>query len=735
MNSGRMLKIYLAAAFAVFSLTAVADVASRDLASFVNPFIGTSGTGHTTPAACVPFGMIQAGPDTGNGNWDHCSGYVYEDKTLYGFSQNHLSGTGCADLGDIRLLPFTSDEVPDCLPLDKSTEKASPGYYAVTAGGVKTEVTATTRVASYRFTFPKGAKKRLLVDTQWGLHSWGEATNRVIASSVVVTNGVIQGTLDVKQWNPRHVAFVVQPTRVGDLAVKSITELKRRPGEKAPRFVIDFADADASAFVDVALSVNSVKAACDNLKWDRIFIPRAQNPAFFDAIVARARQQWNEILSAATIEGSDEEKQNWYTSLYHLAFQPNVISDLDLSVRARRRPEIYSTFSCWDTFRAAGPLYTILYPDKARDFVHSMLIQGQKTGYLPIWTLWGVENQCMIGTHSIPMIVDAYIKGVWKGDPNAAYSQIKDTLTKTHSNRDKENWDLYDQYGYYPFDFFKGETVSRTLECAYDDWCAAQMALLCGRNDDAQFFRKRSSYWKNLFDQSIGFARSKSSKGAWREPYDPFAYPSIDAWGEGDFTEGNAFQYSWHVMQDPDGLIEALGGREKFITKLDELFTQPPETRDAVRDVSGLIGQYVHGNEPSHHVIYFYSLVGHPEKTAERVRDVFDRFYLPKPDGLCGNDDCGQMSAWYLFSAMGFYPFNPCGGDYVLGAPQVKRVELKVKNGGEEHKFVVIANNLSRENKYVKSITLNGKPHSSPILRHSEIVAGGTLVFEMTNEL
>ena len=722
----------------------VSSVAIADFCDYVDPFVGTAGTGHTFPGACVPFGMIQAGPDTGNGDWNHCSGYVFGDTNLYGFSQTHLNGTGCADLGDIRLLPFTTDEVPESLPMDKASEKASPGYYTVTAGGVKTEISATAHVASYGFTFPKGVKRRLLVDTQWGLHSWGDLSNRVFAADVSVTNNAIVGTLDVAQWNPRRVAFVVRPDHSSSLAIRSVTELKRRLGERAPRFVIDFNEGDAPVFVDVALSANSVKAADNNLLDERIFVSQAPNPISFGCLVKLARARWNEILERATIEGTDEQKRNWYTSLYHLCVQPNDISD-SFGVSPASRHPFYSTFSTWDTFRAAGPLYTILMPDKAAEFVDSMLKQGEKTGYLPVWTLWGSENQCMIGTHSIPMIVDAWSKGVWKGDPAKAYDAIRKTLTCPHDRR-KENWDLYDRHGYYPFDLVNGESVSRTLECAYDDWCAAKMATLCGTPEETALFQKRSGYWKNLFDPSILLMRSKDSKGAWRDPYDP---GKMGYGAASDFTEGNAYQYTWHVMQDPEGLVAAFGGRDSFLAQLDALFSRRSEGEQAggVFDVTGLIGQYVHGNEPSHHVIYFYSLLGEQNKTADRVREVFDRFYLPKPDGLCGNDDCGQMSAWYLFSAMGFYPFNPCGGDYVVGAPQVPRVVIKLKSEAHAEErtmkilsststrdfntFTITAKGLSKDCKHVKSMMLNGKPFKGPILKHSEIMAGGELVFEM----
>ena len=724
-----------------------------DLCDYVDPFAGTAGTGHTFPGACVPFGMIQAGPDTGNGDWAHCSGYVYGDTNLYGFSQTHLNGTGCADLGDIRLLPFTSEDVPEFLPMDKATERASPGSYAVTAGGVKVEVTATDYVARYRITYPKGAKRRLLVDAQWGLRSWGDASNRVLrANTYLYEKRGLAGELSVKQWNPRRIGFAV---RFGE-DFASAAELPCKPGEKAPRYLIDFGGESAVLTVDVALASDVPMSSKTLGLRARRHLETCANEDF-TASRRKARTDWEAIFQRAVIEGTDEQKRNWYTSLYHLCVQPNKISD------ARCENPFYSTFSTWDTFRAAGPLYTILMPDKAAEFVDSMLAQGEETGYLPIWALWGEENQCMIGTHSVPVIVDWFLKSgeavsrplqnkegassVTSGQETAsplsasplywesAYAQIKETLTQRHEGRKKENWDLYDRYGYYPFDAIRGESVSRTLECAYDDWCAAQMAEKLGHKEDAAFFLKRSAYWKNVYDPTIGFVRGRDAKGNWRKPFDPFAL------GHGanlanDFTEGNAFQYSWHVMQDVPGLVAAMGGREKFVARLDSLFEAPSKTEGMgeLVDVTGLIGQYVHGNEPSHHVIYFYPLLGEPDKAAERIREVFDRFYLPKPDGLCGNDDCGQMSAWYLFSAMGFYPFNPCGGEYVLGAPQVEKVTLHCSPSPSTFtSFTVMAKNLSKECKYVKSVTLNGKPITNWRISHADIVKGGELVFEMTD--
>ena len=673
-------------------------VLKNDPCTYVDPFVGTAGTGHTFPAACVPFGLIQAGPDTGNGDWDHCSGYRYGDRTIFGFSQTHLNGTGCPDLGDVRILPFAADAVPESVSYDKASERATPGYYAVTLeGGVKVEIAASGHCAVYRISYPDGVRRRLLVDPRWCITRDAAISSR-IRSCDVATDGKtgLSGKVVVNNWVKRSYAFKIAFSR---------------PFASERDLVFDFGPASGEPLVvKVALSaLGGVSDAERNMQaevpdWD------------FARVAALAGGRWSKVLSCVRIEGDDDQKANFYTSLYHLFIQPNNISDVE-------QDPYFSTLSTWDTFRAAHPLFTILLPEAVPHFVKSMQRQGEFTGYLPIWPLWGRDNQCMIGTHSVPVLVDACLKG-FPGDWESVYAQIKETLTKAHEGRRKERWDLLDKFGYYPFDVIKGESVSRTMECAYDDWCAAKMAERLGHAEDAAFFLKRAGNWRNVFDPSLGLVRGKDSKGRWREPFDPYALGYGD---KSDFTEGNAFQYTWHVMQDPDGLVEAMGGRDAFVKKLDGLFEQQERNSGEVLDVTGLIGQYVHGNEPSHHVIYFYTLVGERDKAARRIREVFDKFYLPKPDGLCGNDDCGQMSAWYIFSALGFYPFNPCGGTYVLGAPQIPKATIALPDGKT---LTMVAKNLSKENKFVKTVTFNGKPLDKTI-EHADIVNGGELVFEM----
>ena len=699
----------------------------------VDPFIGSGGDGHTTPAAAYPLGLVQAGPDTGMGDFRHCAGYAYEELRVLGFSQTHLSGTGCASLGDIRLLPLgdasvaVDDALRDGLAIDKSSERTTPGYYSTRLeGDVAVEVAAAPHSAIYHFAFGGDGPKRFVVDCQWGLVR--EAAQRThVKSSEVSADGSrgISGSIHAKHWVEREYGFALEFDRPFD----SCEELPRREGEKAPRFLLAFS-LKAGETLSAKVGITS---GCGGNGANRSLRERAKAnlaaeiPEWdFAAVKAAARSAWNDILKTTEVEGTVEERRAWNTALYHLYIQPHNIADVG------ERP-FYSTLSCWDTFRAAGPLYTILSPAKAAEFVDSMLEQGKITGFLPIWTLWGRDNQCMIGTHSVPMIVDLFLKG---GTGNRgreywekAYAQIKDTLTERHEGRVKERWDLYDRYGYYPFDEIKGESVSRTLECSYDDWCASLMARKLGHLEDAEMFARRAARWKNVFDTSIQLMRGKDTKGNWREPFNPFAL-GAGAMSENDFTEGNSYQYSWHVMHDAEGLIEMMGGGDKFTAKLDNLFELPSEAEGQgwEEDCTGFIGQYIHGNEPSHHVAYLYTLAGHPEKTAERVREILDKFYAARPDGLCGNDDCGQMSAWYLFALMGFYPLNPCGGEYVVGAPQLPKMTVKLWNG---RTFTVVARNLSRENKYVKTVTLNGRPVTDWKIRHSDVMAGGELVFEM----
>jgi len=700
-----------------------------DYAQYVNPFIGGADNGHTFPGACYPFGLIQASPDTGNCTWAYCSGYMYLDEKIGGFSQTHLNGTGCPDLGDVQLQPFTGAAERESFrsAYKKATQSAQPGYYAVTLEdfGVDVQLTASPRVAFHKYTYKSPAPARLLVDLQHGIVSGKEALkSHVLASEVTAEDSTtITGHNQTRAWVTRHLYYVV----TFDKPYTAIRPLAAQPGEKAPRYVLDFdLKPGESLQVKVALSTVSVDGAKRNLA--------AEVPGWdFAAVRAQARAAWNGLLSRAEAEGTREQKENFYTSLYHLFIQPNTITDVDGQYRGADDAVLtapdktyYSTLSLWDTYRAAHPLYTILTPERVDGFINTMIAHQKAQGYVPIWTLWGKENHCMIANHAVPVMADAYLKGFRGFDAEAAFQAIKTSLTVSHP---KSDWDVYTKYGYLPFDIIKGESVSRTLEHVYDDSCAAQFAKALGKREDAAYFSKRADYYKNVFDPETKFMRGRDSKGNWRTPFDPMKLNHGEGSGY-DYTEGNAWQYTWHVQHDPEGLVSLLGGKAAAAEKLNTLFKLESKVEGAgfVLDVSGLIGQYAHGNEPSHHTAYLFNYAGQPWRTQELVREIFDTQYKNKPDGLCGNDDCGQMSAWYIFSALGFYPFNPCNDGYVFGAPQLGKVILNLAKG---RTFTVEARGLSKANKYVQGITLNGAPVTGLKLAHADIMKGGTLVFEM----
>ena len=702
---------------------------TTDLTQYVNPFIGCADNGHTFPGACYPFGLVQASPDTGNCTWTYCSGYMFLDQKIWGFSQTHLNGTGCPDLGDVQLQPFTGavERGDYHSAYRKETQKAKPGYYAVTLDdfGVDVELTASPRVAFHRYTYRSPSPARLLVDLQYGIVSGKDAlTHHILASDVTVEDRyTISGHNQARAWVTRHYYYVVK----FDKPYAAIKQLEAKPGERAPRYVVDFDLKPGETLqVKVALSTVSVDGAKRNLA--------AEVPGWdFAEVRSQAKAAWNDLLSRATIEGTPDQKENFYTSMYHLFIQPNNIADVDGQYRGADDKVLtapdkayYSTLSLWDTYRAAHPLYTILVPERVNGFINTMIAHQKAQGYVPIWTLAGKENHCMIANHSVPVMADAYLKGFRGFDAEAAFQGIKTSLTVNHP---KSDWDVYDKYGYLPFDIIKGESVSRLLEYCYDDYCAARMAKALGKKEDATFFAKRSQNFKNVFDPETKFMRGRDSNGNWRTPFDPVRL-GHGADTPSDYTEGNAWQYTWHVQQAPEELVSLLGGKEAALAKLNTLFTMDSKVEGSgfVLDVSGLIGQYAHGNEPSHHTAYFFDYAGAPWRTQEMIRQIVDTEYKNKPDGLCGNDDCGQMSAWYLFSAMGFYPFNPCDDGYVFGAPQVEKVTLKLEKG---RTFTIEAKGLSKANKYVQSIALNGKPVNGIKIAHSDIMKGGTLVFEM----
>ncbi len=686
-----------------------------DYTKYVDPFIGAAEFGHCFPGACVPFGLVQVGAETGNGGWEYCSGYQSTDSTINGFTQTRLNGTGCPDLGDLLMLPF-SGETPHIFKssINKQTEKASPGYYAVqlTDFKIDAEMTATPHVALHRYKYPKGQKTNLLVDFQSSqCSSKGQLHSHVKDAKVNFENEkTITGYSNTHVWLNRTYYYVIEFNKP---IVRKELLAQQDENEKAPRYVLGFdLGQDEELMIKVALSSTSIDGAKANLA-------KEKSGWGFESTVEKAKQSWNELLARVDVEGGNDKKTMFYTSMYRLFIQPNNIAD-------NGEEQFYSTLSLWDTYRAAHPLYTILSPEKVDGFVNSMLKQYGQQGFLPIWALWGKETFCMIGNHAVPVIVDAYLKGFKGFDAEKAYEAVKTSLTKDHK---KSSWEIYDKYGYYPFDIIKEESVSRTLESAYDDYCAARFAKALGKEEDYKFFSKRSNYYKNLFDPETKLMRGKDSGGKWRSPFNSFSLSHASSSG-GDYTEGNAWQYTWHVQHDAEGLIDLIGGKGAFATKLDSLFEmkESQEGSGFVMDVTGLIGQYAHGNEPSHHVAYLYTLAGKPWRTQELLDKIVKTKYINKIDGLCGNDDCGQMSAWYIFTNLGFYPVDPCGGEYIIGAPQLPKASVNLPGGKT---FIVEAKNYGDGNIYVQSVELNGKAYAEKSISHTDIMNGGTLVFFM----
>ena len=711
--------------------TAKQDTPQTDYTQYVDPFIGAADNGHTFPGACRPFGMIQTSPVTGAVGWRYCSEYMYADSIIWGFTQTHLNGTGCMDLGDILVMPFTGERhrTWDAYrsSFSKTSENATPGYYTVTLdqAKVKAELTATTHAALHRYTYEQADSASILIDLQHG-PAWNEKQYHSQVNSCEVNwenDSTLTGHVNNKVWVDQDYYFVMQFSR----PVIDHFELPMAETEKGKRLVASFnIQPGEEVLMKVALSTTGVEGAKANMA--------AEVPGWdFEGIRTAAKADWNSYLSRIEVEGTDEEKTNFYTSFYHALIQPNEISDVDGryrnaadSVVNATGGKFYSTFSLWDTYRAAHPFYTLMVPERVDGFINSLVDQAEVQGYLPIWGLWGKENFCMVANHGVSVVAEAYAKGFRGFDAERAFNAIKQTQTVSHPL--KSYWENYMKYGYFPTDLTEAESVSSTLESVYDDYAAADMAKRMGKTEDAAYFARRADFYKNLFDSSTQFMRPKKSDGTWKSPFNPSQIGHAESVG-GDYTEGNAWQYTWHVQHDVPGLIALFGGEEPFLNKLDSLFTLKLETTQA--DVTGLIGQYAHGNEPSHHVTYLYALAGRPERTQELIREIFDTQYSPKPNGLCGNDDCGQMSAWYMFSAMGFYPVNPVSGEYVFGAPQLPEFVLHLADGKT---FTIKAEGLSEANKYVKSITLNGEPYTKNFISHADIVKGGTLVYQMTDK-
>lgn len=741
-----MKKIILLSAAVVIQSAAFGQQSKSKVTDYVNPFIGTGAVessllGGTYPGATVPFGMVQLSPDTReNPDWAQAAGYDYNDKTIYGFSHTHLSGTGLSDLLDILLMPVTGD-IKDIAsktlhqsPFSHEKESARPGYYQVMVdnGNINAELTTSTHVGFHRYTYPKGTPNILFFDLNHSRekNSWG---TKIFNSNIsVIDEYTIEGYRLISGWARFrkvyfHAKFSKPIARYVMYDEGRLWENTKIVNGQALTATLEFKDDGAPLLVKVGLSAVNGKNARMNLEQE---VPHWD----FDRVVADADAAWEKELSKIKIEASEIQKEIFYTALYHAFIQPNVISDVNgdyfamdyTEKKLDRKDEVqYTTFSLWDTYRAAHPLYTIVQPERSTDFVNSLLRQYDSFGYLPIWQLWGQENYCMIGNHSIPVIVDAVMKGLPGIDINRAYEAIKESSLISHLNSPFEVWE---KYGYMP-EPIQTQSVSITLEMAYDDWCVAQLAKKLGKEEDYQRFIKRSQFYRNLFNEKTKFFQSKDEHGKWIEPFDPFKY---GANGGNPFTEGNAWQYYWYVPQDVADLIKLTGGDKAFSDKLDQFFTLEHHGEGEINsNASGFIGQYAHGNEPSHHVAYLYNYVGQPWKTQYYVSKIMNEMYDNTSAGYAGNDDCGEMSAWYVFSAIGFYPVNPADGMYVIGSPLVEKAEIRVPGGKI---FVISAPKRSADDIYIQSVKLNGKNYDKLYITHDDLLNGGTMEFKMTSK-
>jgi predicted alpha-1,2-mannosidase len=725
--------------FTLMFLLSAAVASAKSPVDYVNPMIGTDAHGHVYPGAAVPFGLVQLSPDTRDNTWDGSSGYHYSDTSILGFSHNHLTGTGCPDLGNILLMPTVGELklTPGSHPgegyratFSHDHEISRPGYYSVLLPDyqVKVELTATARAGLHRYTFPATTEGHIVIDLQHGIG------NKVIEAQLTIENNhTASGYRKSNGWGgDKGYYFVMEFSRPFDAAGVAQAD-KDVPGQqttgKETKGHFDFkTKAGEQILVRVGLSTVSVEGARNNLHSE---IPNWN----FAAVTKAAREKWEDALSVFAAETPDNNlKETFYTAVYHSLVAPTLLSDVDGQFRGpdgnvhlAKGYDYYTEISLWDIFRAESPLLTLIQPARVNNFVDTMLahftIFGQNT--LPVWPEGGKETWCMIGNHAIPVITDAYLKGLHNWDANEA---LNDMVASTDKNR--EQLDAYRSRGFIPTG--NGvQSVSKVLEYAYDDACIARLAKALGKADIAEKYAQRSHNWENVFDPATGFMRGKNADGSW---VTPFGKKEINSINFNEYTEANAWQYNFFVPQDVPSLIAKLGGDDKFVARLDEMFdtTETIPNLASIPDVTGVIGMYAHGNEPVHHVAYLYNYAGQPWKTQTRVRQVASVLYTNTPAGICGNDDCGQMSAWYVFTALGFYPVDPASGIYVLGSPLLDKVTLKLNSkfypGGS---FTVIARNNSASNPFIQSATLNGKPITRSWISQAEIAAGGKLVLTM----
>ena len=729
---------FIPAMLALFTLGACtfsqSSESKTDYTQLVNPFIGTDFTGNTYPGAQAPFGMVQLSPDNGLAGWDRISGYFYPDSTIAGFSHTHLSGTGAGDLYDVLFMPVTlpykeaQGELGIHSKFSHQDEEASAGYYRVKLQdyNINVELTATPRCGVQRYTFPK-AESMVILNLKKAMN-WDFTMDSQIE---VVDSCNIRGYRFSEGWaRGQKLYFATRFSRPFKSVEMDEAEIKLK-GEKVgtskiARFMFDTEEGEQVTIV-TALSGVSMEGAVKNLD--------AEAPHNdFDKYLADAKADWNKQLQRIEVTGgNDDDRVNFYTALYHSMIAPTIYSDVDgqyygpdKQVHQADGWVNYSTFSLWDTFRAAHPLFTYTEPERVGDMVQSFIAFYEQNGRLPVWNFWGSETDMMIGYHAVPVIVDAYMKGIGKFDAEKALEACIAT-----SNIDEyRGIGSYKKNGYIPYnvtDKYNSEnwSLSRTLEYAFDDFCIAEMAQKMGKTDIANEYYKRSQNYRNVFNPATGFMQPIDDKGVFQPNFNPDEYTA-------HVCESNAWHYFWSVQHDIKGLVSLTGGQEKFAAKLDSMFTYIPTGNEELPIFStGMIGQYAHGNEPSHHVIYLYNKVRQPWKAQKYAAQVMHELYFNAPAGLCGNEDCGQMSAWYVFSAMGFYPVNPVSGEYEIGTPLFPEMRLNLSNGKT---FTVLAPNVSRENIYIQSVTVNGQPYDKSYITHQQIMDGATVEFVMGNQ-
>jgi predicted alpha-1,2-mannosidase len=707
----------------------------KEVTDYVDPFIGTGGHGHTYPGATSPFGRVQPSPDNGTAGWDWCSGYNISDSIISGFGQLHLSGTGIGDLTDILLMPTNSkldlshfgktrDSLPYTSKFSHADEIASPGYYKVLLSepNISVELTANDYVAYHRYTYNKEENPSFIIDLGYAVN-WDRPLNCLL--QLEDDNHIVGHRYSTGWAKNQKVFFAIETSHpiikhylVGDGLI-SVDDLEIKGAKSGGQFF--FKTETKTVEVKIAVSSVSVENAKENLK--------LQGNTNFENTHKKTGESWNNVLSNISVETPiDSLKTIFYTALYHTQVAPTMFNDVNGEFRLQNDSitktdfKMYSSLSLWDVFRTETPLLSIIDPTRIDDMVKSMLAYYDQSGVLPVWVLSGNETGTMPGYHSVSVIAEAIMKGHNDFDVEQAYNAMKNTMMG-----DERGLKPYKEFGYIPFETMD-QSVSISLEYAYNDWCVAQVAKKLGKDKDFEYFNERSKAYQNFYDITSGFLRGKSSDGkSFHEPFDPKASNHIE---DTDYTEGNAWQHSWYVLHDVDGLIELHGRKEPFALMVEQLFTESSDlSGDNVSpDISGLIGQYAHGNEPSHHIAYMLNKADAPWRTQYWVREILNTQYSTQPDGLSGNEDCGQMSAWYVMSAMGIYPMNPASGEYEIGSPLFEKVTIKLP---EERVFIISAPNTTHENMYVQSVKINGEILNRTYVKHEEIMAGGTLEFEM----